>query len=131
MQHLVGRSADPAFLEELRACAGAYSDAMQCDIVRAYHFGPRYLVELEMVMDAGTPLKVSHDPVCKSNLQPDFNVRVFECFDASSSALRELDERDRFVQNSAESTSIRPSESISKCGRDVPNQRSISTQARA
>jgi hypothetical protein len=25
--------------------------------------------------------------VCKSNLQPDFNVRVFECFDTSSSAV--------------------------------------------
>ena len=46
-------------------------------------------------------------PVWKSNLQPDFNVRVFECFDTSSSAgLRELDESDRSVQKSAESTSI-------------------------
>ena len=43
----------------------------------------------------------------KSNLQPDFNVSVFECFDTSSSAvLRELDESDRFVQKSAESTSM-------------------------
>ena len=46
-------------------------------------------------------------PVCKSNLQPDFNVRVLECFDASSSAgLRELDASNRSVQKSAESTSI-------------------------
>ena len=45
--------------------------------------------------------------VPKPNLQPDFNVRVFECFDTSSSAgLRELDESDRSVQKSAESTSI-------------------------
>ena len=45
--------------------------------------------------------------VCKSNLQPDFNVRVFECFDTSTSAvLRELAESNRFVQKSAESTSI-------------------------
>jgi hypothetical protein len=67
--------------------------------------------------------------VWKSNLQTDFNVRVFESFDTSSSALlRELDESDRFVQKSAESTSIWPSERISKFGRDVPNQRLISTQ---
>jgi len=47
------------------------------------------------------------EPVCKSNLQPDFNVRVFECFDTSTSAvLRELAESNRFVQKSAESTSI-------------------------
>ena len=45
--------------------------------------------------------------VWKSNLQPDFNVSAFECFDTSSSAgLRELDESDRSVQKSAESTSI-------------------------
>ena len=42
-----------------------------------------------------------------SNLQPDFNVRVVECFDTSTSTmLRELDESNRFVQKSAESTSI-------------------------
>ena len=42
-----------------------------------------------------------------SNLRPDFNVSVFERFDASASALlRELDERNRFVQKSAESTSM-------------------------
>ena len=46
-------------------------------------------------------------PVCKSNLQPDFNMSVFECFDTSTSAvLRELAESSRFVQKSAESTSI-------------------------
>ena len=41
------------------------------------------------------------------NLQPDFNVRVIDGFDARLSAvLRELDESNRFVQKSAESTSI-------------------------
>ena len=45
--------------------------------------------------------------VWKSNLQPDFNVSVCDSFDASSLAvLRELDESNRFVQKSAESTSI-------------------------
>jgi hypothetical protein len=45
--------------------------------------------------------------VPKPNLQPDFNVSVFEWFDTSSSAgLRELDESDRSVQKSAESTLI-------------------------
>ena len=52
-------------------------------------------------------LRADVRPVCKSNLQPDFNVRVFECFDTSTSAvLRELAESNRFVQKSAESTSI-------------------------
>ena len=45
--------------------------------------------------------------VWKSNLQPDFNMRVIERFGSDPSALlRELDESDRFVQKSAESTSI-------------------------
>ena len=45
--------------------------------------------------------------VWNSNLQPDFNVRACDGFDARSSAvLRELDESNRFVQKSAESTSI-------------------------
>ena len=46
-------------------------------------------------------------PACKSNLQLDFNVSVFECVDTSTSAvLREIDESNRSVQKSAESTSI-------------------------
>jgi hypothetical protein len=46
-------------------------------------------------------------PAWNSNLQPDFNVRICDSFDASSLAvLRELDESNRFVQKSAESTSI-------------------------
>jgi len=45
--------------------------------------------------------------VWTSNLQPDFNVRVCGRFDASSLVvLRELDESHRFVQKSAESTSM-------------------------
>ena len=47
--------------------------------------------------------------VWKSNLQPDFNVRVIERFGPDSFAvLRELDESNRFVQKSAESTSNWP-----------------------
>ena len=46
-------------------------------------------------------------PVWKSNLQPDFNVRVIERIAPDSLAeLRELVESNRFIQKSAESTSI-------------------------
>ena len=46
-------------------------------------------------------------PVWIPNLQPDFNLRVIERFGPDSFAvLRELDESNRFVQKSAESTSI-------------------------
>ena len=55
----------------------------------------------------GARAVVALGPVPNSNLQLDFNVSVRECFDATSLAsLRELDESNRFVQKSAESTSI-------------------------
>jgi len=47
------------------------------------------------------------EPVPNSNLQLDFNVSVRDSFDEIFSVvLRELDESNRFVQKSAESTSI-------------------------
>ena len=77
-------------LERLRACVVAIRDAYDAEVARS-----------------SEAVEPEPEPVCKSNLQPDFNVRVFECFDTSSSAvLRELAESSRFVQNSAESTSI-------------------------
>ena len=65
----------------------------------------------------------------ETNLQADFNVRVCDCFDAGlAAALRELDESHRFVQKSAESTSMRPRWSVPKFGGDPPNRRLESTQ---
>ena len=64
--------------------------------------GGMYIVE-----DIETNWWKPFSSVCKTNLQPDFNVRVLECFDTITSAvLRELAESNRFVQKSAESTSI-------------------------
>ena len=54
-----------------------------------------------------TAFELMRVAVWNSNLQPDFNVRVCDRFDASSFAvLRELDESHRSVQKSAESTSM-------------------------
>ena len=51
--------------------------------------------------------RLARYPAWKSNLQPDFNVRLCDKFDTGSSVvLRELDESDRFIQQSAETTSI-------------------------
>ena len=50
---------------------------------------------------------IMYPAVPKPNLQPDFNVSVFERFGPDSfTGLRELDESDRSVQKSAESTLI-------------------------
>ena len=52
--------------------------------------------------------------------RPDCTVSFFDSFDARpSAALRELDESHRFVQESAESTSIRPSSRV-RSGRPDP-----------
>jgi hypothetical protein len=65
----------------------------------AVRLGERHVVRHGRAVDA--------EPAWQPNLQPDFNVRVCDSFDASSSAvLRELDESNRFVQKSAESTSM-------------------------
>ena len=53
------------------------------------------------------PVGYVQSPGWKSNIRPDFNVRVIEGFGPDSSAvLRELAEINRFVHKSAESTSI-------------------------
>ena len=84
-----------------------------CAVVALVHGATRKFVrklargartDLDVIGDYGSPPRKR---VWESNLQPDFNVRVCDSFDASSSAvLRELDESNRFVQKSAESTSI-------------------------
>jgi hypothetical protein len=56
---------------------------------------------------AAVDAELARPAVPNSNLQSDFNLSVFERFDASSSALlRELDASNRFVHKSAESTSM-------------------------
>ena len=60
-----------------------------------------------LVARRDAPQRRDGAPAWNSNLQPDFNVRICDSFGASSSAgLRELDESNRFVQKSAESTSM-------------------------
>ena len=87
MACVLGRAGVPATLL-VRSRADA--DALNA---RGRH--PKYLPDVDLP-----------EAVWKSNLQPDFNARVCDSFDASSSAvLRELDESHRFVQRSAESTS--------------------------
>jgi cation diffusion facilitator family transporter len=58
---LVGRSADDEFLTEVRRMADAHHPAILPDIIRAYHFGPKYLVEIEVVLPATMTLQETHD----------------------------------------------------------------------
>ena len=64
------------------------------------------LAHLVAVLHRHVELEV-RGPGPNSNLRPDFNASALDGFDAKLSAvLRDLDESDRFVQKSAESTSI-------------------------
>lgn len=49
IEHLTGRSAPEEFIEELTDIASSFDDRIAVDVVRAYHFGPKFLVELEIV----------------------------------------------------------------------------------
>jgi len=53
--------ADPDFLELVREMAETHDPNATLDQIRAYHFGPRFLVEIEIVMQPDTPLRESHD----------------------------------------------------------------------
>jgi len=61
VEMLVGKSADPTFLDRIREMAETHDPVAEVDVVRAYHFGPRFLVEVELVMPENTPLKETHD----------------------------------------------------------------------
>lgn len=58
---LVGKAADDVFLEEVRRVGNSHHVDLKVDIIRAYHFGPKYLVELEVVLPSTMTLEMTHD----------------------------------------------------------------------
>jgi Cation efflux family/Dimerisation domain of Zinc Transporter len=61
IEHLTGKSAPGHFIGELVELANEFDDRIVVDTVRAYHFGPKFLVEIEIVMHESTLLYESHD----------------------------------------------------------------------
>jgi hypothetical protein len=59
---LVGKSAPKDFISKLIYLVVTHDDRIQkVDTCRAYHAGQNYYVEVDIVMDEGLPLKVTHD----------------------------------------------------------------------
>lgn len=58
---IVGLSAPPETLEHITDIAGAHHPQLELDIIRAYHFGPNFLVELEVVLPFDMSVKEAHD----------------------------------------------------------------------
>ncbi|RLN71481.1 hypothetical protein BBJ29_004011 [Phytophthora kernoviae] len=71
---LVGVCASDEFIEEVKNLCNNHHASMTLDIVRAYHFGSKYLVELEVVVPADMSVKLAHDLA----LQVQFKVENFE-----------------------------------------------------
>jgi divalent metal cation (Fe/Co/Zn/Cd) transporter len=65
---------------------------MQVDTIRAYHFGPKFLVELEVVMPENTPLKTSHDAGMELQYEIEAQGEVERCFVHIDYETRDYDE---------------------------------------
>ncbi|KAK3267213.1 hypothetical protein CYMTET_24220 [Cymbomonas tetramitiformis] len=62
MQMIVGKGANFDFLRQLTYLASTHDHRIQqVDTVRAYHFGLRYIVELDIVLAPDMPLQEAHD----------------------------------------------------------------------
>ncbi|ETI34736.1 hypothetical protein F441_18659 [Phytophthora nicotianae CJ01A1] len=71
---LVGVCASEEFIEEVKELCSRHHPSMELDIVRAYHFGSKYLVELEVVVPGEMSVKLAHDIA----LQVQFKVENLE-----------------------------------------------------
>ena len=58
---LVGRAADETFVDKIKHISNNFHESLVLDIVRAYHFGTRFLVELEVVLPRDMPVHEAHD----------------------------------------------------------------------
>lgn len=61
MRKVMGHTAPPEFIEKVRALAAQHSPQLEVDCLRAYHFGSRFNVELEIVLPADMTVCESHD----------------------------------------------------------------------
>ena len=81
IQQLIGKSAPPEFIEELTEIARVFDERiLEVDVVRAYHFGPKFLVEMEIVMSKTTLLAESHDVGMELQYEIEAREEVERCF---------------------------------------------------
>eukprot|EP00980_Cylindrotheca_fusiformis_P027934 scaffold22569_cov116-Cylindrotheca_fusiformis.AAC.5 len=92
IEQLTGKSAPNEFIEELLELAHHFDQRMQVDTCRAYHFGPKFLVELEVVMPQTTLLKESHDLGMELQYEIEAQEDVERCFVHIDYETRDYDE---------------------------------------
>jgi cation diffusion facilitator family transporter len=80
IEQLTGKSAPDEFIDELSCLASNFDSRMIVDVVRAYHFGPKFLVELEVVLPKDTLLFESHDLGMELQYEIEAKEEVERCF---------------------------------------------------
>jgi len=80
IEQLTGKAAPEDFIEELMDIATNFDERMTVDCLRAYHFGPKFLVEIEMVMPKETLLFESHDLGMELQYEIEAREEVERCF---------------------------------------------------
>jgi cation diffusion facilitator family transporter len=80
IEQLTGKSAPEDFIEELLEIANNFDERMLVDVCRAYHFGPKFLVELEVVLPKNTLLFESHDLGMELQYEIEARDEVERCF---------------------------------------------------
>jgi len=92
IEQLTGKSAPDEFIEELKDLASTFDSRMIVDVVRAYHFGPKFLVELEVVLPKDTLLFESHDLGMELQYEIESREEVERCFVHIDYEVRPYDE---------------------------------------
>mmetsp|Transcript_25319 Transcript_25319/g.52985 ORF Transcript_25319/g.52985 Transcript_25319/m.52985 type:complete len:268 (-) Transcript_25319:156-959(-) len=80
IEQLTGKAAPSEFIDELYEMANNFDAKMEVDVVRAYHFGPKFLVELEVVLPRDTLLFESHDMGMELQYEIESREEVERCF---------------------------------------------------
>ncbi len=80
IEQLTGKSAPTEFIDELLELAEHFDGRLVVDTCRAYHFGPKFLVEVEVVMPQHTLLKESHDLGMELQYEIEAREEVERCF---------------------------------------------------
>lgn len=92
IEQLTGKSAPDDFIDELYDIASNFDKRMIVDVVRAYHFGPKFLVELEVVLPKDTLLMESHDLGMELQYEIEGREEVERCFVHIDYEMRPYDE---------------------------------------
>lgn len=58
---MIGMGAPEDFVQNLEQLANTHHDELSLDRIRAYHFGQRFIVEMEVVLPAQMSVRESHD----------------------------------------------------------------------